>query len=757
MWAAGFAAVAAMVVAPAPVLAEESPDDTPTATTTPEPSPTEPTEPTEPEEETEEPAPLPTDPLAVAIERLAPSVVPERGEVRVAGTVHNRSDVPWRNLKVYFLRSTDPITDRAALATAAAGDCVGVGTRVIDPLVELPDLDPGAEAGFRLDVPVRALELSGAPGVYEVGIHVLAEDSAGRDADADGRACTFLPLVPEDAAGTTATATLALGVQLRRPTVRSADGTLRFLERWQTAFTEGRLRRLLDLGATAGGRPLTWVVDPALLDTAQSVARGNPAVGLAPPPAAGPDGGDDAAGEGGEEGAGEGEENDQEGEEEPAPDDEPAAEETPEQAAARDWLTTLAAELAGAPVMALPYGDLDAAAVVRRGFEDQLVTAQEASAAVLETWEVSSTPALVPPSGLLPETVLDEIGPETTAVVKPVALPETVAGPVLERADGGSLLVAQPGQSVVGPGPGPRRSALAVRQRLLADAALHALSGGDEPLVRLLPRWWDPGPQWRRARFFRGLDVPWLAAGGLGQALSAPVVQGSEPVASDELAYPDAEVAAELPFVTVASAARLAEAGRDLARLLTDNDVVDETLGRQALLYASVWSRPRPRLQAARASAAEGIVEGWLGRIGVRGPSFVTMSGDRGTFDVTVVNGLDQPVTVGLRATAPNARLSLSTPDPVQLPPRGRAPMRIEATATDIGIHLVTLQPVTSDGAEVGEATRLSIRSSQVGLILWIVMGVAGALLFVLVAIRIVRRVRQRRRTHGPLLKAPQR
>ena len=60
---------------------------------------------------------------------------------------------------------------------------------------------------------------------------------------------------------------------------------------------------------------------------------------------------------------------------------------------------------------------------------------------------------------------------------------------------------------------------------------------------------------------------------------------------------------------------------------------------------------------------------------------------------------------------------------------------------------------MTAEGAEVGDGARLSIRSSHVGLILWIVMGVAGTLLFVLVAFRIVRRVRQRRRTHGPLLK----
>ncbi len=743
-WAAGIAAVAALLVPPAPALAEETPGSaTPTPGGTTQPGPSEPTDPAE------EPDPLPVDPLAVAIERLTPGEVPRRGEVRLAGTVRNTSDEPWRNLKAYFLRSTEPITDPDALAAAAAGDCIGAGTRIIDPLVELPDLEPDAATRFRLDVPVGALELAGTAGVYQVGIHVLGEDSAGRVDGADGRACTFLPLVPE---GTTTT--LALGVQLRRPTVRNADGTLRFVERWQTTFSEGRLRRLLDLGATSGGRPLTWVVDPALLDAAQSVARGNPTLALDPPPAEGREGGSDSA-EGGNGDGGQDGEDGEDGEQEPAPQE---SGQTPEQAAARDWLTALTAELAGSPVMALPYGDLDAAAVVRRGFRDQLITAEEASAAVLEAWDVTSNPALVPPSGVLSQGVLAEIGPDTTAVVEAAALPDTATGPVLERTDGGRVLVVQPNRAAWGPGPGPRRSALAVRQRLLADAALHALSDrGDEPLVRLLPHWWDPGAEWRRARFFRGLDVPWLAAGGLGQALSAPVDDGSDRVAPGDLIYPASEAADELPSVTVASAAGLAEAGRDLAQLLTENDVVDQTLTRQALLYTSVWARPRPRLAAARAQAAEEIVDGWLSRVSVRGPSFVTMSGDEGTFDVTVVNGLDEPVTVGLRATAPNALLSLSTPESVQLPPRGRGAMRIDATSTDIGIHLVTLQPVTTGGAEVGEAMRLSIRSSRVGLILWIVMGVAGSLLFVLVAVRIARRVRQRRRTHGPLLKAGQR
>ena len=55
------------------------------------------------------------------------------------------------------------------------------------------------------------------------------------------------------------------------------------------------------------------------------------------------------------------------------------------------------------------------------------------------------------------------------------------------------------------PAPGARSSALVVRQRLLADAALHALSGDrDRPLVRLLPAGWNPGVGWRTADFFRG-------------------------------------------------------------------------------------------------------------------------------------------------------------------------------------------------------------------------------------------------------------
>ena len=142
----------------------------------------------------------------------------------------------------------------------------------------------------------------------------------------------------------------------------------------------------------------------------------------------------------------------------------------------------------------------------------------------------------------------------------------------------------------------------------------------------------------------------------------------------------------------------------------------------------------------------------WLGRIGVQGPSFVLVSSETGTFQVTLVNGLDQPVTVGLRPTVVGGGLRVSAPAPLRLPARGRGAMHIQVSAHGIGVHQVTLQPVTTSGTALGQPETVSIRSSRVGAILWVVMAVGATLLFAAISFRIWRRIRQRRRTHGPLL-----
>ena len=161
---------------------------------------------------------------------------------------------------------------------------------------------------------------------------------------------------------------------------------------------------------------------------------------------------------------------------------------------------------------------------------------------------------------------------------------------------------------------------------------------------------------------------------------------------------------------------------------------------------SSAWSRPFPGIATQRARDAAFRVEDWLGRVSIRGPEFVTMSSERGSIQVTLVNGLDQPITVGLAADASGAPLTLTLPDPVDLPPGGRQAMDIEADVLDIGVHQVTLQPVSETGRPLGEVATLSVRSSQVGVILWFIMAGGAITLFGAITVRTVRRLRAARR-----------
>ena len=67
------------------------------------------------------------------------------------------------------------------------------------------------------------------------------------------------------------------------------------------------------------------------------------------------------------------------------------------------------------------------------------------------------------------------------------------------------------------------------------------------------------------------------------------------------------------------------------------------------------------------------------------------------------------------------------------------------------GTHL---DLVTGGGEELYDGPQVPVRTSRVGLVVWVVMGVAAVVFFAAIAVRIVRRVRRRRRTHGPVLRS---
>ena len=121
------------------------------------------------------------------------------------------------------------------------------------------------------------------------------------------------------------------------------------------------------------------------------------------------------------------------------------------------------------------------------------------------------------------------------------------------------------------------------------------------------------------------------------------------------------------------------------------------------------------------------------------------MSSETGPIAVTLVNNLDEPVTVRLEARTPRDDLRVVVPGPVTLAPGQRAPVRMRAESTSIGVHEVTLHATTEEGDPIGSQVQFNVRTSNVGFVIWLVMGAGGGLLVVAIVWRIVRRVRDRR------------
>ena len=134
-----------------------------------------------------------------------------------------------------------------------------------------------------------------------------------------------------------------------------------------------------------------------------------------------------------------------------------------------------------------------------------------------------------------------------------------------------------------------------------------------------------------------------------------------------------------------------------------------------------------------------------LAAVEVIGTDFVTLSGGTGTVAVTLVNGLEQPITVGVVASTRGDGVRIQTPEPLEMAPGERTVLRLRANADSIGVHEVSLTPVTPDGLDLGTPLTFSVRTSEVGTLIWFVLAAGAALLVVMIGRRILRGVREHR------------
>ena len=178
-----------------------------------------------------------------------------------------------------------------------------------------------------------------------------------------------------------------------------------------------------------------------------------------------------------------------------------------------------------------------------------------------------------------------------------------------------------------------------------------------------------------------------------------------------------------------------------LGDLLANENAVTDQLTGAALQASSLSARPTPRLAATQVLELDATTRVQMERVQVTGTDFVTLSGGSGSLTVTLVNGLEQPITVGLRARTDSSRVKVETPEPVSMQPGQRTTLRLQVTS-GVGVHDVTIFPVTTSGEATGTPLTFSLRTSQVGRLIWYIIIAGGTLLAVMIVRRIVLRIR---------------
>jgi hypothetical protein len=664
--------------------------------------------------------------------------------LEIDGVVTNTDDQVWSELQAYLVISTNPLKSRSELAAAAESSPESyIGERLTEfgSFSSLGSLEQGASVEFSLDVPWGTLEtigsdgvyITGADGVYTVGVQVLATDESGvRDpVNAVARARTFMPLRQSAARDRPRRVAVGLLWPLREELLRRSNGTYVHADRLRASLAPGgRLRTMVDLAAEAGDVPVSLVADPALLDAAEDFAAGS----FGPPAATAEESGSSDT-------------------------TDVVSGASPQ---AGDWLQDVVT-LWGSAGWVTGYGEPDPVAVADQATPRLRRAILRAGRLTTERVLGDDVPtlALTDPERTDANTLVALAGAasEPVVVLPSDRLPEWDAGQgvalsVPTTVEGGDLpvLVADPALSAGGPEPGDPYSALQMRQRLLSETALLSMRGGpagagNPPSALFVPPPdWDPGPSWDASSFFDGLRTPWLRPTPVDTLLagSTQYADGLAGVQPTPQTAPNALLDPELVDTSVSLARRTST----LSALVGGDAALTAWYSAAAALGMSRYGHGDAVRRLAVTQRAASALKRELGKVRLEGPSFVTLSSSRGRFGVSITNGLDRSITVGVRARAFAKGLQFQTGNPVTVGPGQRQTVFVDTRADGNQVARGHVVLVTKGGEQFGRQLDFSVRSSVVGVVIWVIVAVAGLLLLVAIARRVTTRIRNR--SSGP-------
>ena len=664
------------------------------------------------------------DPVAptvrVIVDSFAPLVPGPDDVIRIRGRLISTARTELTDVSVQVRRSTAPLTARkqvSQIAEAPLAPADGDPDRQIlysTRTVVANTLPPGGRRSFALKIPASQLGLS------EAGTYVLGIEAIGREPDVDefdarkGILRTFLPWYPPGSEVTPIN--LVWLWPLADSPARTTGGVL-LDNQTPTAISKGgRLANLLTIGAKYS-TTVSWIADPALLQTASVMAQGYQVL----------------------------------------QDGTMFLGDREQQAAA--WLRSLATATRDVGMRSLPYADVDAAAVTRAGMSNDVVRAvtQGPGIAAAATGTVVPGDLYWAPFGRIDRPSLNVLASAgvTTMVLSADAMPATDEKVSTEGQATSVLPTSVGSMRVVLTDPAltrtlalPQRSAsdvVVARQRFLAETALIAQTLPADQSARTVVaapdsvRWSATAslvtPLLRATRI-----APWLSPSTLADLLaSAPSSTSRERGGYGERARD-----AELSPGYMARVARVSEALDTFTSIIDNPTGVSEPFS-EALLRAesSAWRSDPATGNELLASIAARLAEE-TARVKVLSEGTITFSGDTGRVPVTITNDLDRSVTVGV-ALSGRPRLRLSSEPLTEI--------RIEAgrmASVDIAARVIGGEPLSvevqllgSEGQSYGQPATITVASTAYARAAAWVVAAAFIAIVVFVIVGVIRRIRK--------------
>lgn len=639
--------------------------------------------------------------LTVRINTLSPSRLRAGATVTMTGTVTNRDKHVWGKVQAYLVIPGSPFTTRAQIGEAIDNGAAYTGVRVIDQGLfdDMGDLAPGQTLKFRVRVPYDKLGVSGAEGVYPVGVQILGTDTDGsRSPDAIARATTFLPLISSGQEAVPASVVWPFLM----PDYRSADGTYHDpLSTLAAVSSGGQLRNLLDLASSVPRRSSTALVDPALLVGVDDLIHRRHLT--------------------------------------------KSVEITPaEVGEARAFLRDLLSFARTESCWVLGFDRPDVLALADNPDLSRPLSAavENATEAALTKYQLSGRMVSWPTKDGVSASLLGTLrgSGDSPVILSSSTLPgwqrrqgsivqyQTPRGPVPLLVND-SLDLGVPGQI----------SVVSLRQRILSEAALAVLERTIDPrshadAVTMVDPLWDPGSASPAAKLASAFEAPFVMGSSLDDLLTKPLATYVGKV-------PAAAKARTLSRAQLEGAADLLTAGAALTSIMPGSGGADSRFSRDAAGVLGVRWRLRPRAGVTIARARARAAGADLNKITIEGPPSVTLSSSSGGFPLTITNGTARDIRIGVMLDSSNPALTIPRVRPVDIGAGERHTLTVKVDLQQQNATFLTASLTSADGENIGVPAVFKVRSSKVGAVLWVAMGLTG----LLVLGALFRRFRRRR------------